>query len=435
MTADRVLVRRGFLRWAVPVLVLTLIWAAWNAWDLIEGRRLKEAVDTIRRSGAPTSVADLEPQVLIGQQRPDDAAPYYAAAAALAGAGASSADSAAAGRVVVAVAKGDVPRPEDLVRIPDLIDQRADALRLLDAATSRTFDGFPSGTSYGYRLAELMRLFLLSGARTIGVAATGDSARATASLVAEIRLVLGPNPPIRPWVGPLFVPTVSQVVSRLRWILQHGAPDTASLAALADAFATADDDRALERQFQRVRAFELESFAQRYRSVYAGAQMFGVAPVFTALRTTASRPIATQTLLRRLGEYDVLLAASRSPWPIRLDRIAALRALPPLGNIPPSETAAAAAQVTALVRAARVIVAIERFRQASRGALPLSIDAVVPAYLPAVPGDPYSGQPMRYRALSSGYVVYSVGSDRKDDGGDMKTDIGAQILASAGSSR
>jgi hypothetical protein len=35
-----------------------------------------------------------------------------------------------------------------------------------------------------------------------------------------------------------------------------------------------------------------------------------------------------------------------------------------------------------------------------------------------VPTDIYSGAPLRYRRLDNGYVVYSVGFDGKDGGGE-----------------
>ena len=38
------------------------------------------------------------------------------------------------------------------------------------------------------------------------------------------------------------------------------------------------------------------------------------------------------------------------------------------------------------------------------------------AGLKAVPTDPYSGQPMRYKVIDDKPVVYSVGPDRKNDG-------------------
>ena len=50
---------------------------------------------------------------------------------------------------------------------------------------------------------------------------------------------------------------------------------------------------------------------------------------------------------------------------------------------------------------------------------PASLDALVPEFLSAVPIDYMDGQPMRYKLLSDGSpLLYSVGDDGKDDGGD-----------------
>jgi hypothetical protein len=71
---------------------------------------------------------------------------------------------------------------------------------------------------------------------------------------------------------------------------------------------------------------------------------------------------------------------------------------------------------------ARVAIAIEEFRLPNTK-LPDKLDELVPVFLAAVPPDPFDGQPLRYKKLSKGYVVYSVGDDGKDDGGDEKKDI------------
>jgi hypothetical protein len=74
------------------------------------------------------------------------------------------------------------------------------------------------------------------------------------------------------------------------------------------------------------------------------------------------------------------------------------------------------------LRCAVAAVAAERYRRA-RGSWPDSPAALVPDYLRAVPLDPFDGQPLRYRKVGDGIVVYSIGPDRKDDGGklDYKT--------------
>jgi hypothetical protein len=62
-------------------------------------------------------------------------------------------------------------------------------------------------------------------------------------------------------------------------------------------------------------------------------------------------------------------------------------------------------------------IALERYRL-RHGRLPPDLDALVPDFLSAVPLDPMSGKPLRYRRNESGFVMYSVGEDGRDDGGD-----------------
>lgn len=50
------------------------------------------------------------------------------------------------------------------------------------------------------------------------------------------------------------------------------------------------------------------------------------------------------------------------------------------------------------------------------GRAPDTLAELVPRYLPAIPIDPYSGQPLVYRQRGDGYVLYSVGANGIDDG-------------------
>ena len=65
---------------------------------------------------------------------------------------------------------------------------------------------------------------------------------------------------------------------------------------------------------------------------------------------------------------------------------------------------------------AQAAVAIERWRLAHPGRLPDTLAELVPTYLAAVPLDPFDGQPVRYKKLPVGYVVYSVGTGWTDQG-------------------
>jgi hypothetical protein len=53
------------------------------------------------------------------------------------------------------------------------------------------------------------------------------------------------------------------------------------------------------------------------------------------------------------------------------------------------------------------------------GAYPQRLNDLVPDYMPALPTDPYdaSGGPLRYAQTADGYLLYSIGYDRDDDGG------------------
>ncbi len=70
----------------------------------------------------------------------------------------------------------------------------------------------------------------------------------------------------------------------------------------------------------------------------------------------------------------------------------------------------------ARTRTARVALAVERHRLAI-GDLPGKLTDLVPAYLAGVPKDPLDGEPLRYKKLDTGFVVYSVGPDQQDDDG------------------
>jgi len=85
--------------------------------------------------------------------------------------------------------------------------------------------------------------------------------------------------------------------------------------------------------------------------------------------------------------------------------------MPPLSHITSIEL-----RTIAYLRTARTALAVLRYRLAA-GRLPDGLTNVVPAYLDAVPTDPFDGNELRYKKLETGFVVYSIGEDLSDDGG------------------
>jgi hypothetical protein len=78
------------------------------------------------------------------------------------------------------------------------------------------------------------------------------------------------------------------------------------------------------------------------------------------------------------------------------------------------------AEFTSRLRVAQAALAVERYRLSHDNALPLSLNDLAPAYLKSVPLDPCDGQPLRFKKLTKGYIVYAVGTDGSDDGGAEK---------------
>jgi len=62
------------------------------------------------------------------------------------------------------------------------------------------------------------------------------------------------------------------------------------------------------------------------------------------------------------------------------------------------------------------MLAIQAFRS-KYGHLPEKLEDVAPEFLPKTPIDPYTGKPLAYKLTPDGYLLYSFGPDKDDDGG------------------
>lgn len=74
------------------------------------------------------------------------------------------------------------------------------------------------------------------------------------------------------------------------------------------------------------------------------------------------------------------------------------------------------AQLEATFLAARTGLACRLFKSRT-GQYPESLEALIPGVLKEVPIDPFTGKPLVYRRDGEGFIVYSLGSNQKDDGG------------------
>ena len=71
-------------------------------------------------------------------------------------------------------------------------------------------------------------------------------------------------------------------------------------------------------------------------------------------------------------------------------------------------------------------IALELYKR-KHGDWPGALEELVPGYLPEVPVDRLTGEPLRYRVTGEGPVVYSVGVDGDDDGGRVPVDEEGEV--------
>jgi hypothetical protein len=62
----------------------------------------------------------------------------------------------------------------------------------------------------------------------------------------------------------------------------------------------------------------------------------------------------------------------------------------------------------------KLVCKIKSYQQ-THASPPERLDELVPSLLPAVPTDPFDDRPLRYRRTGDGWIIWSVGSDLKDD--------------------
>jgi hypothetical protein len=79
------------------------------------------------------------------------------------------------------------------------------------------------------------------------------------------------------------------------------------------------------------------------------------------------------------------------------------------------------AEIRAKLQISRVALEIERWRLVHDGCAPDSLAELAPDFSPSIPLDPFDNNPLRYKKMARGFLVYSIGADFSDDGGKEKT--------------
>lgn len=382
------------------------------AWDQVESRGLRRDIAAIAARGEPVATDDPEAAALTTEQR--DAARMYAAAA----------------ERIQHVARDDAARfvrldvdnpasqPGTLEELESRYRRDAPALQLLDQATPLDFREFGDVAPELYTNQEpLSSLNALNAVRADLLAMRGRGDEAADALVASVRL-------LRTMPLSYYRAQASRrVLGSVRILLRNATPGAASLAKLQSAFESLPDTDTLTHEMLQKRAEFIEVVTHPSSTIGE------------AVTARILRPVRTRDTRRQLADYDEALALTRLPWQQRVEQAAIMdrrlaadfkaaresrfrawllsRRRPFYGGI----ALWPAAHDLAARRVAIAALAIERYRRATGGDRPSSLAALVPAYVRAVPQDPFSGAPLVYESGPQDYLVYSVDNNRTDDGG------------------
>ena len=372
-------------------------------------RGLAHDIERIRQRGEPVHYGDGFPTPQTPEQR--EASQLYAQAVALA----QEQDAEENHRV----ARLDLDKPGGTeLSLPDIVAAyRADAppLQVLDRATSLDFVGFaPEDRQPSAYELPLVTLGSFACLRADISAVHGVADAAVAAPVPAIRL--------ERHSGPVHAarnrPTGSWAVSAFS---SSTSADDDSLVPLQRAFGSwRDDDDVLQNLLQqRAQFIDMSEGDPRDAAPWIARVPF--------------RPFLIRSIRRVLRDFDAVIESARQPWPARWQAAADLqrrypgrpprgpgstaRLFDPFGGVYPAMGLTPSARVLAVRRVAIAVLAVERYRRSHAGALPTSLDTLVPALLSAVPQDPFSELPLAYRPAADGYAIYSVDVNCRDDGG------------------
>jgi hypothetical protein len=329
---------------------------------------------------------------------------------------------------------------EQIRLLTGYVEMNAAALEKVSEAVKLPKSRYPIDLTAGYdtqmpHLAELKRLGHVAWFQAL---LTSD----TTNAIACIRSILGMAQTLNDepvLISQLVrVALIKMATSELEWRLNIDTLDETGLVQLSTAFATAENTNSLACALIGERATAIPYFCMSMAEIerreraaeqdheISGPPLPGRQPVFSTVTGFFERDLSYYlnvmdtniALVSSLSPSNSLIVATDfgnvSQVPRQHYYILSAMMLPSLSNAVIHEV-----ESSASLRLSTAALAIERFRL-EHGQLPKNLNELVPQFLPAVPTDPFDGQPLRYHHLDKGYVVYSVGADGHDDGGREK---------------
>jgi hypothetical protein len=222
--------------------------------------------------------------------------------------------------------------------------------------------------------------------------------------------------------GLVAIADARSLLAVLNWIVDERAVEIDALNAMLKELDVPIWRAAVAGSWKNERIMEIEAAREILRG-HTPEYQSGLAMEFLFW---LARPLVRSELKRRYPSFDEVDALFRKPffesrpgmadYDVRHKRLPWYRRLPDGGISNISATGLKEASLEALMETARIGLAA-RIYQAREKRFPAAIADLVPDILPREPLDPFTGKPFVYRVDQNGLLVYSLGSNEKDDGG------------------
>jgi hypothetical protein len=432
-------VRKVLIRvFLVILVVITAALVVRAVLNYTEGRRLARTLADLKGRGVPLSVADLVPSC----PEEENAARLWKAAEELLVFDRE--DAKVINEANQTFIRGNPLTAEQVEAVSLLIEKNRAAIQLVsEAAAKSCFQyGDPKANAVLREMpkaVEMLRVSRLLVFAAVFAAERGDMRGALERLRTSFRFaakVADEGPLI---MGLVAIAEQKLFLYGLGRVAQGRAMDSELLGPLIQELEPGPWSQLLGKSLRGERIFFLDAGRLLIRGGPGGDQqaVVGKTGIAEKLLLWLGRPVIKHDLIRGLLKYDEVEAQARLPFyetkEFREKHEQEINALPWYAILSrlalPNLGAAFLKQATieALILTARAGLACKIYRNQT-GRYPENLAALVPGILPEVPVDPFTGKPLIYRLEGGGFVVYSLGSNGKDDGGRMTYEVTQLIM-------
>jgi hypothetical protein len=421
--------------WRCVLLVMVLIAMALLVFLILANylveKQLGNEIIKISQAGEPITFLDLQAGLNQSSSTGEDAAPYYEEAlfSMLQG------DLENLSKINTFYRKSIISLPAN--QFPGEIHEKTaqnlaklqPVLKKFDKAATLPLSRFDIGIEEGMQVCKTRldraqtAAFLLS-LRTLHLILQGEDDAAVDSAITMLKMtrIFDPYPTIVLHTAKAVF--VAHACQDIHLLLEHARPSEKSLARLQDALSQTIPANTLERMFFAERAYQLEVARNLIPDNIASRFLQDkVPPLPERLSLPSSRwgqLRIRQKSVQYLHDIAKLITVAHRPWPQPLDATATDVPLPEEKSAGLLSSGAVfirlTAETLALVRCTTLTIAVERY-QRQHGELPAALDDLCPAYIDSLPLDPFTGKKLLFSRDEEAYVVYSVSTNRRDDGG------------------